>query len=350
MADTLDCLDDFHSICLRAAAKRRGIAASYEDVPPGRDSLFPSRWLKLPVNGRVFYFARGALMIGGADPWGRLGRHVNEDANLLIRDKHRAKDFLRARGFSVPAGTVFRRADLASALRAFDGFGGPVCVKPNQGQKGEFVFTGIRDRERYEDAVRQVAARHPKILVEESVGGQLIRFFFVRPRVIAAKLSRPASVVGDGVSDVARLIAAKNARRAQRAVPGHVAITIDDGLVDFLAMQGRGLTDVPPASERVFLRGTSNGALGADSIACGSTVHPSYAATIAAACNAVDGLNLTAVDVVIADPAVPARPGNHWILEMNRNPGLTPYHFPWRGEGQDVSGAILDFLSRFEEG
>ncbi|WP_042703988.1 hypothetical protein [Azospirillum sp. B506] len=346
MDDQTDSPDDYHAICLRNAARARGIATRYVQGVYSRFQPFPSRWLDLAVGGQDYLFACGMLLVKGGDPWRGLGLHINEDAALLTRDKHRAKDFLDARGFSTPAGRVFRRNDLAAALDAFGSFAGPVCVKPNQGFKGELVFPAIADRSRYEKAVRRVAARHQKILVEESVAGQVIRFFFVRPRVVAVKLSRPASVVGDGNASIARLIDLKNALRDRRAVPGHCNIVVDDDLRDFLAMSGRSLDDVPAAAERVFLRGTSNGATGADSLDCRADLHPSYVDVLTAACNAVPGLNLSGVDVMIRDPAVPARHGNYWILELNRNPGLPPFHFPWRGEAQDVSGAILDALER----
>lgn len=346
MDDQTDSPDDYHAICLGTAARARGIATRYVHGVYSRFHPFPSRWLALAVGGREYLFASGMLLLKGGDPWRGLGLHINEEATLLIRDKQRAKDFLDVRGFGTPAGRVFRRSDLSAALDAFGSFAGPVCVKPNQGTKGELVFPAIADRVRYENAVRRVAARHQKILVEESVAGQLIRFFFVRPRVVAVKLSRPASVVGDGNATIAGLIEAKNTLRDRRAVPGHSNIVVDGDLRDFLAMTGRGLDDVPAAAERVFLRGTSNGATGADSLDCRADLHPSYLDVLAAACNAVPGLNLTAVDVMIRDPAAPARHGSYWILEMNRNPGLTPYHFPWRGEAQDVSGAILDAMER----
>lgn len=339
-----DSLNDYHSICLRAAAERRGISAQYATASYGPLQPGPVRWLNFSVSGREYLYCTGMLLMKGADPWGRLGRHVNEKAGVLIRDKHRAKAFLAERGFSVPAGRVFRRRDVADALRAFDDFSGPICVKPNTGAKGEAVTAVIHDRARYEAAVKNVAADHKKILVEQSVRGELIRFFYVRPAVAAVKLSRPASVVGDGASSAADLIAAKNALRDRRKVPGHSNIVVDDVVIDFLAVQGRSLQDVPAAGERVFLRGTSNGATGADSLSCRERLHPSYIDVIGAACSAVPGLNVTAADVVIRDPTVPAAPDNYWILELNRNPGLTPYHFPWGGESQDVSGAILDML------
>lgn len=337
---------DNHAIFMERSASRRGIKTEYVNLPFSTYYDEPVKWLAFQIMDQKFYYRNSMLLFAGLDRWGRLGLHVNGMANLLIRDKHRAKGALRARGFNTPKGQVFRRGDLDRALAAFAGFDGPVCVKPNQSGEGKRVTPLIRNYEQYERAVRGVAADHGKILVEESVGGHLFRFFFVRPSVVAVKLSRPASVVGDGVSPIARLVERKNAWRRQRAVVGHKPILLDDEAADYLRLQGLCLADVPAGGERVFLRGTSNGATGADSIAIPGALHPSYTACIEAACNSIDGLNITTVDAMIRDPQVPEDGGNYWILEMNRNAGVPPYHCPWKGESQDVCGAVLDFLER----
>lgn len=349
MLSLTDAIIDNHSMFMQEAARNRGLETKYVTLPFSELYDEPIRWLSFTVGRQEYLYSSAVLLAAGQDRWGRLGLHVNSRANLLIRDKHRAKEFLRARGFNTPEGRVFRRTELDRAIDAFTGFSGPVCVKPNQGAEGTLVVPVIRERRHYEESVRRVAERHQKILVEQSVPGQLIRFFFVRPKVVAVKLSRPASVVGDGTSSIDRLVEAKNDWRRRRAVPGHKPILVDRDVVDHLGLQGRRLTDVPPRGERVFLRGTSNGATGADSIAAPDLVHPSYAAVIEAACNAVDGLNITTVDVVIRDPKLPRDGGNYWILEMNRHPGVAPYHRAWKGESQDVCGAILDFLERRDD-
>ena len=54
------------------------------------------------------------------------------------------------------------------------------------------------------------------------------------------KLSRPASVVGDGVLAVDALIEAKNQERVVRAVPGHHPIVIDRDLERDFPGRGKG--------------------------------------------------------------------------------------------------------------
>jgi len=43
-------------------------------------------------------------------------------------------------------------------------------------------------------------------------------------------------------------------------------------------------------------------------------------------------------------PTTPATAANYRILEINNNPGLVPFHFPWKGESQDVAGAMIRML------
>ena len=121
---------------------------------------------------------------------------------------------------------------------------------------------------------------------------------------------------------------------------------LDEDLLAFLAGEGRAPDEVPAPDERVPLSATSNGATGADSIECADTTHPSYAALVERACAVFPDLAISAADVMVRDRTVPATPDNHAILELNGSPGVLPYHFPWRGRPQDVSGAILDYLIR----
>jgi D-alanine-D-alanine ligase-like ATP-grasp enzyme len=161
---------------------------------------------------------------------------------------------------------------------------------------------------------------------------------------VAVKISLPANVVGNGASTIETLIAVKNREREIRAVPGHHPIVIDAGLRATLQAARLSLAFVPAAGRRVLLRRVSNGAVGADSIECAEAIHASYAGQVEAACAAIPGIRICAIDMVILDRQAPATPRNHWILELNSSPGLLPYHYPWQGRPQDIGGAILRHL------
>lgn len=328
---------------LLAAAEARGLEAGYTDEPdlggPG------ATWLEIVVGGRPYLFTRGMILERGRAGRNPLGRHINESALHLVAYKHQAKTFLAERGFAVPHGLSFHRRDLDAARGALDAFDGPVCLKPEAGKGGYDVVTGISDRARFHAVLDRLAASYQRILVEEYIDAQPIRFFYIRPDVVAVKLNRPASVVGDGASTVAALFAARNRERRRRALVSHIVTPLDDEAREILNDQGLGPDDVPERGRRVFLRWASNESIGGDAINLTDQIHPSYAALIAEACRTVPGLHITAVDAMITDIAQPAAPGNHWILELNGSPGYSPFCAPWEGEPVDIAGMIIDYLA-----
>ncbi|RZJ96529.1 MAG: hypothetical protein EON88_07155 [Brevundimonas sp.] len=325
------------------AAHDRGLSTEAVEAPDGEGGV--SQWLQITLGGRVFLFSRGIILERDRPSDRMAGRHINDQALRLLRHKQQTKAHLAAHGVSVPFGLSFHRRQMAEARAAFDRFSGPICIKPANGKGGADTFPGVTDRARYEAALDRVAATHQRFLIEDSLQAAPIRFFYIRPGIVGAKYGRPASVVGDGVSTIAALAKARNDERARRALPSHLPLPTDADTEAYLAAQGLGLASVPPASERVFLRGTSNGSTGGDAIICTDQVHPSYLEVMTQACRSVPGLHVTAVDAMIADIRQPAAPDNHWILELNGSPGYAPFCVPWEGEPIDVAGLVLDYLA-----
>lgn len=326
---------------IKKAVEARGISTCIKQV---QDENYYPVWLSFTLHGQEFLYAGGRLLEAGTDKWGRIGRNINHRSELLLADKHKAKTFLAANGFSVPAGAFFRRKKLEEAYQAYDSFTGPICVKPNHGSLGRCVFPGLTDRAWYEKAINKVAESYPNILIEQSVEGEHFRFFYVQPQVVGIRYGIPTSVVGDGVSTLASLAHAKNEERARRNLPTHPPFSIDDDIQEFLARHGRSLQDVPAKTERVFLRGVSNAPAGADSFLRWDDIHPSYRTVVEKACQVFPGLLYSGVDIVIRDTSQPAAPGNHWFLEMNTSPALSSFYYPWEGEPVDVAGDIVDLL------
>ncbi|WP_029010586.1 hypothetical protein [Azospirillum halopraeferens] len=350
-ADTLIRERHGHAWVLREAAERAGIptrvvAADTWPRKCGTAERNPkaSPWLCLPIGAEVFFFrhhglSRGGFATGPAAP-------VNGTAGLITKDKQETGKRLAAAGIPTPPGRVFAAADRAGALLYAAQCRGELCVKPNSGALGDLVFPGLRTAQEIDDAFRMVAAHYDAVLVERSMPGHVWRFFYVEPAVVGVKFSRPASVLGDGISSVAALIDAKHRERAARRVVGHFDIPEGHARTFMLARQGLHLDSVPAAGRRVFLHPTSNGASGADSISRPGAVHPGYRAMMERACAAIPGLKVAALDVMITDPAQPPTAGTVAVLEINAKPGLLPYHYPWEGPPQDVAGAVIGLLQR----
>jgi len=288
---------------------------------------------------------RKAVMYFSQGPFGWKVRHVNRKAPSITSSKHRTRLALEAAGLSVPRGKVFAGSEIDAALDYFRSLGGrEVCVKPDGGSTGDRIVPRIADPEIFRSAFLRAANDHGQVVVEENVPGDVIRYMVVGTSVAATRLDRPASVVGDGVSTIAELVAAKNSETRLANVPSWGEVVLDDEAERILALDGLSLGTRIPLGKRALLRATSNVPTGADGVGSPQGLHPSYAEATLRAVAAIPDLVLTAVDVMIADYRKPATATNHWFLDLNSAPGIANFHFPREGEPSDVAGQVMDWL------
>ena len=347
MIDELDDarLDD-QAVCFGRVARARGIETATVFGSAYRTAAGGRLWLTFELGGTRFFYADGCLLIADDDHGDALGRFINSPADRLVRNKTRLAHHLAQAGIPVPEGRSFTRGDVGAAMTYAASLKGPVCLKPDRGARGVLVFPDRRTMPACEEAFAAIARRAHDIRLERSLPGAMVRYFYVRPRAVAVKLSRAPAVVGDGHAPVADLIADKNAERRRRALPSHPEIRVDAALIGTLAEQGVDLSVVVASGRSVLLRRVTNGFLGGESVECADHAHPDYATVAEAACVAVPNLVTATIDMKILDHTQPAMPGNHWVLEINSNIGVLPYHYPWEGRSQNVTGAVLDFLAR----
>lgn len=278
--------------------------------------------------------------------------HVNGLFPQLITDKHATKLVLDTMGFPTPVGNHFSPAERDQAMTFFHACGGHVCVKSNTGSLGECVFPDITTADDFIHAFQAVASLTPQILVERHVSFPpasgnastlaTYRFFFVKPSVVGIRMDVPPNVVGDGRSSLGQLIARKNVEKKMRT--GQVPIEITPLLQQNLYGQGYGLNTIPGSGEHVFLKKTSNSSQWGDSITLVGNIHASYKEKIELMCNTLSGVNVTAVDMKIADVTQPACNENYSILEMNSSPGMVYFHFPWIGPETRIASHIVEKL------
>lgn len=326
-------------ICLQQAAQARQLQTDF--VLGQRSENSPTkRWLRLKIGSQTYLYCQGVLLRGLPD--GSF-RHINGLAVEITKRKHLTKSFLQLAGISTPVGSCFTREEAALADAWFSTWGQPVCLKPEKGKKGRLVSPYIADRQTFRKAFSKISASYRQVIVEEHFSGQVLRYFYVEPNAIAVKVSRLASVIGNGTQTLEELIIAKNQLRLERQLPGHYLLPIDEFVDACLQRQGLDLNHVPPPGRQITLHDVSNAEAGTDSIAC--PVHDSYARLIEKACQSIPGLNIAAIDLMVQDMNQAASPENYRLLEINSSPGVVPFHYPWEGPVQDVSGTILDKLA-----
>jgi cyanophycin synthetase len=263
---------------------------------------------------------------------------TNHLAVLVAGDKAMTKRVLFGAGVPVPTGAVCSSAD--EVVRAARPLRRPLVVKPVGGNHGRGVSLGLTTDEELRAAY--VAARVPKVVVEEQIAGTDYRILVIDGKVKAVAERRPASVVGDGVQTIAQLIEQTNAdpRRGEGHENVLTRITPDPRELE---RQSLTLDDVPVAGKEVRLQGTANLSSGGVAIDRTDDIHPEIA-DLAERASAAVALDVAGIDLLAADIAAPPSSQPLAVVEVNAAPGFRMHLAPSEGQPRDVGAAVVDLL------
>ena len=276
----------------------------------------------------------------------------------IAGDKMLAKKLMALAGIAVPDGVVAKTE--VEAIRAADELGGPVVVKPRNGNHGRCVTVGVQTPAEARQAYRRAAAGSGscEVIVETYVPGKDYRVLVVDGRVAAAAELRPPCVTGDGEHTVIELIDMLNAdpRRGQGHSRPLTKITVDDAMLAHVAAAGFQPGTVPTSGQQVTLRRNGNLSTGGTSKDVTDQVHAEVAELCRRAA-AVTGLDICGVDLRLEDIGGPlfapslAGSGRSSggrqsaaVIEINACPGLRMHLTPADGTGRAVAEAIVDRL------
>ena len=279
--------------------------------------------------------------------WAALTEQTSAVGVDIACDKLLAKQVLAAAGVPVPEGRIARSA--AEAADAVTRLGPPVVVKPRAGNHGGGVTVGIGSGAQAAEAYRRASTDGREVIVEKYMPGLDYRILVVDGRVVAAARLRPAAVIGDGIHDIAALVAIANAdpRRGDGHARPLTRIVLDSQALGHLAAQGLHPGSMPGPGTVVTLRRNANLSTGGTSTDVTDLVHPEVAAMCCRAAAAA-GLDVCGIDVRLTDIAEPLFAGQAGpagaVIELNASPGLRMHLAPSAGRPRDVAGAIIDRL------
>ena len=294
---------------------------------------------------------RGLVQFG----WGSQQRRIQAAetdmssaiAESIAQDKELTKQLLHAAGVAVPLGRPV--TDAEDAWAAAQEIGGPVVVKPRDGNQGKGISVNIRTREEVMAAYETAVEFRDDILVERYLPGHDFRFLVIGDKLIAAARREPPQVIGDGEHTVRQLVEIVNAdpRRGEGHATSLTKIRFDDIALARLALQGLNADSVPPKGTRVILRNNANLSTGGTATDVTDDVHPELAACAVAAAQTV-GLDICGIDVVCDSVLKPLEEQGGGIVEVNAAPGLRMHLSPSYGKGRNVGEAIVSMM--FEPG
>lgn len=258
-------------------------------------------------------------------------------------DKALTKSLLGEAGVPVPRGGVVRTAEEAVALARR--LGGPVVLKPLNGNHGRGVSIGVVGAEAVVAAFEQAATHARRVIVERQVHGRDYRILVVGGKVVAVAERTPAQVLGDGKRSVRELVEALN--RDPRRGKGHenvlTRVEVDAEMMRRLASQSLSLEDVPRAGRAITLRETANLSTGGEAIDRTDEIHPANRA-MAERAAAIVGLDIAGLDILAPDISQPLAETSGAIIEVNAAPGLRMHLQPSRGTARNVARDVIAHL------
>ncbi len=283
--------------------------------------------------------------------WGRRQRRIQAAetsgtsaiAESIAQDKELTKTLLHAAGVPVPVGRSVDDAD--DAWAAAQEIGGPVVVKPRDGNQGKGVAVNVTTREQVIEAYEVASRFRSDVIVERYIPGHDFRALVVGNRLIAAARRDPPQVTGDGTHSIRELVAKVNTDplRGDGHATSLTKIRLDDIAVSTLTTQGYTPDSVPPAGTLVVLRNNANLSTGGTATDVTDDVHPEWAARAVAAAQMV-GLDICGVDIVCSNVHESLEDQGGGIVEVNAAPGLRMHLAPSYGKPRNVGEAIIDVM------
>jgi len=283
------------------------------------------------LGAEVLSLGDGYFEVRRGDRWTRTWMHwVMLDDIVTVRlalDKTMVGAMLAGEGLPTPEQREFGFRDLAPA-REFLGVGTTPCVvKPASGTSGgEGVTSGVRSFAELQRAALRASRGDTRLLIERQAPGDAYRLLFLDGELLDVVRRRPPSVVGDGASTVAGLIAAENHRRT--AAGGRLGLRllkVDLDCALALERAGLRLSSVPEAGRTVVLKGV----VSQNAAEQNETVTEAPAGELVAEATAGvrrAGLRLAGVDLHTPDLGRSLRDAGGAIIEINGTPGLH-YHY-----------------------
>lgn len=264
-------------------------------------------------------------------------------------DKYLTKNILKKNGLSVPEGNVFTAERVSEALDFAKGIY-PVVLKPNWGSHGDNVQVDIRDEKSLMDAINNFKTKTSNVnafIIEEFKPWHEHRFFITSLGEYAIVKRDPAFVIGDGSSNIKKLVEQENYLRVKlkKEKPTSLCpIVIDDEVHRYMEQNKSSLTYCPKRGEKFYLRRESNLAKGGVAVNLTHTAHPSIIKIAKQALAAFPGMPCVGLDILCKDITNSVGKDDYVIIEVNSSPGLAMHTYPSYGMPENVAEKLANVM------
>ncbi len=291
-------------------ARRRGIQVEVTDAEGG--------FFQLSYGGRTVQCRES------------LTEFTSAIAMSICDDKSVTRRIVEKAGVRVPKQITTKAAD--QDIEAFLDEHKALVVKPARGEQGHGITVGVTSSQELEAAIAAAEKVAHEVLIEEMVEGNDLRLVIINYKLVAAAIRKPAQIVGDGRSSVAKLIE-RQSRRRSAATGGESRIPLDDDTHATCRAGGYEMNDILPDGETLQVRRTANLHTGGTIHDVTGEVHP---ALVDAAVRTARAINIpvTGIDFMVKSPRGP----DYAFIEANERPGLANH------EPQPTAERFIDLL------
>jgi cyanophycin synthetase len=261
----------------------------------------------------------------------------------LAGDKDETNRILHSLGLPVPRQALVSQQ--SDAVQAAAKLGGPVVVKPYNGNHGRGITINIQQPDDVRAAYQAALLHSKSVIVETYIPGDDHRLLVVNGELIAATRRTPGHVVGDGRSTIAELVELVN-QDPRRGVGHEKVLTrleLDAQADMMLARVDYTAASVPQDGELVYLRSTANLSTGGTATDVTDSIHPDNRDMAVRAVRAI-GLDVGGVDFITTNIAESYKSIGGGICEVNAAPGFRMHVAPSEGTPRDAAGPVIDML------
>jgi|GEM_PF-6262098 len=257
----------------------------------------------------------------------------DKDGIATVQDKHRTNVFLKKKGFKVNTSHEYSLYQLNSkkAIQELP-LNYPLVLKPTDKREGYGVVTNILNPERMLHSVKKLIKMEDidPVLVEEFFVGITYRVMVISGQVKAVLKFIPASITGDGKTQIDDLIRAKNLVSRSR-------IRINNSLRLSVFNDGNNWETILPDGERYILSYNSHASLGGQATNVTELFKEEYKVIAAQVCESLN-IKYAGIDMIVNQE------GDYRILEVNCAPALSTHLKPKYGTSIDTYTLVLNCL------
>jgi len=278
---------------------------------------------------------------------GKVFRHPMA-TEVICRQKLLTKQLMSLAHIPHPVGISFSSSERAIANAIFPSIPKPVVVKPSNEGASRGVTVGVTSPEEFSaawNAATQSKHADTRVIIEELVDGVELRAFVVGEDVVSTLVRLQPFVVGDGQATVNELV---GQLRQEREIHYRARVANNEIDPDFLRSQGESEQSVPRQGKIVLLNRFTLSYRGAFVVDVTSNVSPGIMDMARRAKNAIPGLEIAGVDLLVGDirDASTAK-----VVEVNTGAALDLHRYPTHGPARNVDEDIVqhfhnDFISR----